>query len=1092
MQTVFSMLGRVPAWSFRAILALWLVTLAALLFTIAEPTYRTTILQAQISVNEGHTYVRRTGPPAWSPIIAVSDSLWDNKASRLKLFEDGRQLGPANAFHNLIRERGRGAFSFWSGHLLFSASDNSDPRENGRVYQADVPLSIGLTGWLLVLAVHLIALVQRRAFYLATATFLMVEAFRVGRVVTKACFIGLSLAWRIAMVLLSGARDQLRIILFRGKQMSRVAAMRQSMLKTRANLANSVWDVRYDYAQNWSGSASENWRILRFRFWSLLARPHAAWLPAERVTRSEIIAIVLIASLPLLIPYLMGSARILFIDVVSATLPMKMQAIRAMAAGMLPLWGPEMGLGLPLVGDGITQPYDIRNLWWFVLKPLDAYVAMLVTSRSIYMVVAYFYFRRRLGFSPGPAFVACCVYFCGTLSVMEVSYSHLATALEALPMLIWLTEKVLDRPGLRSGLGLAFGWLLVMTTSSVAYFIFFPFLMFAWGFMIGVYGAPEDRLRRLGHFAFWFWFAIAWGLVLFAFALLPFIEMLGLSNRGTEYGSDPFAWRSLWGLLVGPATSKYGFLNAPFSFFFYVGVISLPLILMSLVQRDDARLKAIPWLAGATLGGIFILSTPVKQVLSLYLPILNTFAFFRVSFFWGFLAAVLVGYALNRPLWQPTSKIVLMTRVLVMIQGAVIVSIGFLIVRLYLVRLELPEYTEFALALTNNAIPSAFTAAAIIYAGIRVLGLSAALKPGAAGRRGVIGMLLSIELLVFFTLFNLGPAQPLPETSEVAFLRERATHDERVIQILDFGGRKPGLAGENDWAISTLHLNAKAWWPELRSVDVYSSLMPGTSWRFFRTIGDRPTTWRGASGNLVTERADSPLLPLLATRWLISRHVLDEGGPYELALSGLNYMVYERKDALPRAYGVTRSIEAPNPQIEDMLACAADGQIRADHLAQTVWIGPMGGKMGPARGATTPAEGACLSHAIRMEGPASPITPGRVEADLGNNLEVSITMAQAGWLVVSDNFYPGWSARVNGREQPIRQAFLFARAVEVPAGESQVIFTYWPNSLQIGLNISALSLMVSLLAYGCILWRAHSRHRASGSDHGGSYRATLK
>ncbi len=1075
MQIVNSILGRLPAWSFRTILVLWAVTLAALLFSIIQPTYHTTVLPQQIRQTEGHAYVRRTGLPPWSPIVAVSDSSWDNNASRLTLFEDGQRLGPANALHSLIRERGRGAFSFWTGHLFFSTSDNSDPRHNGRLYSANVPLSVGFTGWLPILAVHLMALAKGRAVYLATVTLFMAEAVRRGRILLSACSVGLMMAQRIAWIGLLGASWQLSILLFGAAPLSRAVAMhrsmRRSMLDIKATLEREASRLPSIHSEVRIVSAAESWRILRFRFWRLLANPRGAWAAAGAIRRREIVSVVLVAVLPLIAPHLLGIARILFIDVVSATLPMKMQAIRAMAAGMLPLWGAELGMGLPLVGDGITLPYDIRNLWWFVLPPLDAYVAMLATSRSLYMVVAYLYFRRRLGFSPGPALVACCVYFCGTLSVMEVSFSHLATALEALPMLIWLTEKVLDRPGLRSGLGLAFGWLLVMTTSSVAYFIFFPFLMFAWGFMIGVHGGPEKRLRHLSRFVLCFWLAIVWGLVLFAFALLPFIEMLGLSNRGAEYGSDPFAWRSLWGLLVGPATSKYGFLNAPFSFFFYVGVISLPLMLMSLAQRDDARLKAIPWLAGATLGGIFVLSTPVKQMLALHLPILNTFAFFRVSFFWGFLAAVLIGYALNRPRWRPTREVALATRVLIFIQGAVIVTVGVLIVRLYAVALELPEYGQFTQALTSFVLPSSLAAALIVYAAIRALGLSAALRPGGAARRGVIGMLLSIELLAFFTFFNLGPAQPLPETSEVAFLRQRTTFDERVIEIIDFGGLKLGLPGESDWAISTMRFNAKAWWPEFRGADVYSSLMPGTLWRFFRTIGDQPAPWRGASGNLVTERAVSPLLPLLAARWIISRHVLDKNGAYELAHSGLNYQVYERKDALPRAYGVTRSIEASNEQIEEMLACAADGQIRADLLFQTVWIGPVGGLMGPVRRGQPP-EGSCLSPSIRMEVATAPITPGRVIADLGNKLEVSIDLPQAGWLVVSDNYYPGWSVRVNGREQPIRQAFLFARAVELPAGESRIVFTYWPDSQRKGLIISALGLMASLLVLAFGRWRS--------------------
>lgn len=62
--------------------------------------------------------------------------------SSLRLFEDGKEIGPPHTAHQVIRERGAGAFSHWSGTpsgksqtLYFSASDNTDPRTNGRTYK---------------------------------------------------------------------------------------------------------------------------------------------------------------------------------------------------------------------------------------------------------------------------------------------------------------------------------------------------------------------------------------------------------------------------------------------------------------------------------------------------------------------------------------------------------------------------------------------------------------------------------------------------------------------------------------------------------------------------------------------------------------------------------------------------------------------------------------------------------------------------------------------------------------------------------------------------------------------------------------------
>jgi hypothetical protein len=63
----------------------------------------------------------------------------EERPSTARIFEDGRELGPANAQHADIRALGRGHFSFWGEWVHVSTSDNTDPRSNGRVYVAYGP-----------------------------------------------------------------------------------------------------------------------------------------------------------------------------------------------------------------------------------------------------------------------------------------------------------------------------------------------------------------------------------------------------------------------------------------------------------------------------------------------------------------------------------------------------------------------------------------------------------------------------------------------------------------------------------------------------------------------------------------------------------------------------------------------------------------------------------------------------------------------------------------------------------------------------------------------------------------------------------------
>jgi hypothetical protein len=51
------------------------------------------------------------------------------------VFEDKRQLAMPHALHAEIVAFGQGRFSHWADYILFSTSDNSDPRSNGRSYE---------------------------------------------------------------------------------------------------------------------------------------------------------------------------------------------------------------------------------------------------------------------------------------------------------------------------------------------------------------------------------------------------------------------------------------------------------------------------------------------------------------------------------------------------------------------------------------------------------------------------------------------------------------------------------------------------------------------------------------------------------------------------------------------------------------------------------------------------------------------------------------------------------------------------------------------------------------------------------------------
>jgi len=65
-------------------------------------------------------------------------------------------------------------------------------------------------------------------------------------------------------------------------------------------------------------------------------------------------------------------------------------------------------------------------------------------------------------------------------------------------------------------------------------------------------------------------------------------------------------------------------------------------------------------------------------------------------------------------------------------------------------------------------------------------------------------------------------------------------------------------------------------------------------------------------------------------------------------------------------------------------------------------------------------------------------------------LDLKVEAKNPALLVVSDLYYPGWKAFLDGKDWPIFRTDCLFRGVLVPAGKHQVLFEYHPLSFIIG------------------------------------------
>jgi hypothetical protein len=168
--------------------------------------------------------------------------------------------------------------------------------------------------------------------------------------------------------------------------------------------------------------------------------------------------------------------------------------------------------------------------------------------------------------------------------------------------------------------------------------------------------------------------------------------------------------------------------------------------------------------------------------------------------------------------------------------------------------------------------------------------------------------------------------------------------------------------------------------------------------------------------------------------------VISTKGHFRLVHSG-DVKIYEHLDTLPRAFVVHRV------RVLDDEAAITAMKHPSFHPEEEAILAPGGYK------ALSPEDTGEDTVKILSYEP--------------EHVVISANLAQEGYLVLSDAYYPGWQALVDGLETPIHRANLLFRAVYLPAGQHRVEFIYAPLSFKLGAVISLATLfgLVAGLAF---------------------------
>lgn len=722
-------------------------------------------------------------------------------------------------------------------------------------------------------------------------------------------------------------------------------------------------------------------------------------------------------------------------DVVSFSFPMRMLAIDLLKSGQLPLWNPYILAGTPLLANFQSAPFSPTNFVYFFFDRVNAWSVQvmlqhIIASISMYILLRHWRISKVASLAGGVIFA-----YSGFSLIWSQWNAHTLTA-AFIPLLLFFEDRWLKKSLWFDGLGIAI-------TLCLQIFSGYPQVVLYTLVAIGLLCAFHIKENFFLYKAVFIGIFVILSFGLAAFQLLPGFELLSLSQREIE--RHPFDWAFLPWLKVitffapdyfgNHSTQNYWGPQDYTSNTGFVGVITFIFALIGVsVFKHSREVKLLTILAIISL----LLSFPTLFSILLWKSGIVGFqaaSAHRALIIFTFSIAALAALGFDQFLKE---KHISLFKVYAF--PTIVIGI-FWFLSVFLLRygqkpvdLEYNffshENQDYLVGIKNLILPTI------------LLIMSFLLLWWGRNKKVYIRycVFLSIIILLAFELFRFGwkfsPFSPrhivFPQTPVLNFL----VNQEPLFRTTGSG---------------VIPINMRMPY-KIESIEGYDAVYPLYMSQLIASLSSGISSARPLGRYAMVGDETARVLDILNVKYLLTLKKNDRNNPdpqgntpeifnsekYSVAFEDKSVAVIENKHVLPRAFMVYDWDVFRNKQaLETFLAkdFPGDKKIILENDPGVPFI----------------------------QKKLSLISTVQYNLYRESESEIKVDTQNDGFLFISDLYYPGWKAYIDGVETKIYKANFAFRSVFIPSGKHNVYFVYRPESFFNGLKISAFSLLIITL-----------------------------